>query len=507
MESSGKSRLGTQLFVLLYALLLLRTAWLCDDAYTTFRTVENVFQGYGPTYNPGERVQTFTHPLWMLVLCAGRCVSSDPYRVAMCLSLGLSLITVLLLVRAPSVTPVGAMLGVGILSLSRAFMDFSTSGLENPLTHLLLVLFLLSATNPIRSQGTQNRAGLWVLAGLSILNRMDIALLFLPWMAHTAWEGVRARRARGLLPALVGLSPFIAWEVFALVYYGFPFPNTAYAKLSSGLPWYALARQGVGYLANSVAVDPLTPLTIVAASIFALESGDRHSRVSVAGIVLYLGYLVSVGGDFMSGRFLAAPLLIGVWIWMRHPTVLQQPLLAAGVVGALGFLAQPNVFSSAEYLNGKGALESFDVSNERAFYYPSTGLFRKRDEFENHPWVKAGKDARAKHDTPQIVLAVGFDGFYAGPHVHVVDLYGLVDPLLARLPIPAGASWRTGHYERQMPAGYLETLSRGRNLIRDRKVAKLYRLLSLVVRGPIFSSRRFRALFEMNMRSFADFRS
>ena len=275
MESSGKSRLGTQLFVLLYALLLLRTAWLCDDAYTTFRTVENVFQGYGPTYNPGERVQTFTHPLWMLVLCAGRCVSSDPYRVAMCLSLGLSLITVLLLVRAPSVTPVGAMLGVGILSLSRAFMDFSTSGLENPLTHLLLVLFLLSATNPIRSQGTQNRAGLWVLAGLSILNRMDIALLFLPWMAHTAWEGVRARRARGLLPALVGLSPFIAWEVFALVYYGFPFPNTAYAKLSSGLPWYALARQGVGYLANSVAVDPLTPLTIVAASIFALESREK----------------------------------------------------------------------------------------------------------------------------------------------------------------------------------------------------------------------------------------
>ena len=34
----------------------------------------------------------------------------------------------------------------------------------------------------------------------------------------------------------MGFLPLLCWEMFALLYYGFPFPNTAYAKLSHGLP-------------------------------------------------------------------------------------------------------------------------------------------------------------------------------------------------------------------------------------------------------------------------------
>jgi arabinofuranosyltransferase len=43
-------------------------AWLCDDAYITFRTVDNFIHGYGLTWNVAERVQAYTHPLWMLLL-------------------------------------------------------------------------------------------------------------------------------------------------------------------------------------------------------------------------------------------------------------------------------------------------------------------------------------------------------------------------------------------------------------------------------------------------------
>ena len=39
-------------------------------------------------------------------------------------------------------TEAGAVLGVLVLTVSVAFVDYSTSGLENPLTHLILVLFL-----------------------------------------------------------------------------------------------------------------------------------------------------------------------------------------------------------------------------------------------------------------------------------------------------------------------------------------------------------------------------
>ena len=48
-----------------------RVAWLGDDAYITLRTVENWCSGLGLRWNLVDRVQTFTHPLWMLLLAAG----------------------------------------------------------------------------------------------------------------------------------------------------------------------------------------------------------------------------------------------------------------------------------------------------------------------------------------------------------------------------------------------------------------------------------------------------
>jgi arabinofuranosyltransferase len=47
---------------------LIRTAWLSDDAYITFRTADNVIHGYGLVWNTAERVQTYTHPLWLALI-------------------------------------------------------------------------------------------------------------------------------------------------------------------------------------------------------------------------------------------------------------------------------------------------------------------------------------------------------------------------------------------------------------------------------------------------------
>jgi len=40
-----------------------RTAWVCGDAYITFRTIDNLVHGYGLRWNVDERVQAFTHPV------------------------------------------------------------------------------------------------------------------------------------------------------------------------------------------------------------------------------------------------------------------------------------------------------------------------------------------------------------------------------------------------------------------------------------------------------------
>ena len=61
-------RLARGLGLLAFAWVLLRTAWLCDDAYMIFRTVDNFVNGYGPVWNVAERVQVYTPPLWMMLL-------------------------------------------------------------------------------------------------------------------------------------------------------------------------------------------------------------------------------------------------------------------------------------------------------------------------------------------------------------------------------------------------------------------------------------------------------
>ena len=64
--------------VLLLAVFL-KNAWACDDAYITFRSIEQLFAGNGPRWNPHERVQVFTSPLWFGVLAAFRISSSDVF--------------------------------------------------------------------------------------------------------------------------------------------------------------------------------------------------------------------------------------------------------------------------------------------------------------------------------------------------------------------------------------------------------------------------------------------
>ncbi len=87
---------------------------------------------------------------------------------------------------------------------------------------------------------------------------------------------------------------------------------------------------------------------------------------------------------------------------------------------------------------------------------------------------------------------IGMPGFYAGPGRHIVDVWALSDPLLARLP--AQPKWRIGHYTRTVPHGYIESLIEDRNLIADPRIAKLYDRVRLLTRGPLWSKARWRAI-------------
>src|SRR5947209_2599838 len=70
VSNSRKSKSLIALALAFFLFIITRDSWLSDDAYITFRTVDNFIHGYGLTWNVDERVQVYTHPLWMFLLSA-----------------------------------------------------------------------------------------------------------------------------------------------------------------------------------------------------------------------------------------------------------------------------------------------------------------------------------------------------------------------------------------------------------------------------------------------------
>src|SRR4051794_22443998 len=126
-----------------FLVVLIRTAWLSELSYLTLRTIEHAATGHGLRWNASERVQVFDHPLWLLLLLAGRIITGESYFTTFVISLALSAAMAVLVIRSAPRSE-GIVLGTLLLSSSWAIVTYSTSGLEGPLAHLLVVAFCLA---------------------------------------------------------------------------------------------------------------------------------------------------------------------------------------------------------------------------------------------------------------------------------------------------------------------------------------------------------------------------
>jgi arabinofuranosyltransferase len=482
--------------ILLFTVVTLRTAWVAEDAYITFRTVDNFVNGYGLTWNTAERVQAYTHPLWMFLLSFFCLFTREVYFTSIFLCVVLSLLAVTIYAFRTAKTQPAAILGVLLLVFSKAFTDYSTSGLENALTHLLLVLYLF-----VYLEFKPTRKKLFLLTfitALAALCRPDTILLYLPALLYCICRQFSLKP----LWVVVGFLPLVLWEVFSIIYYGFPFPNSAYAKLNTGIPRSELLAQGIHYVKNSLFNDPLTLSAIAIGTVTPFFKQKLSSMMMSFGILLYLFYIVFIGGDFMSGRFLTAPLLCAVVLIFRERFEKRKNFLPAlFAILLLGFLSpQPPIFSGADYhVDQKNYMDDRYITDERGYYFQSTGLFKSDGKrgLEEHPQAVRGRKAKALGEHVTKGGNVGFFGYYAGPEVHILDGFALAEPLLARLPVRS-VNWRVGHFIRRIPSGYFETLASRQNKIRDPGIAAYYDRLYLITRGKLFDGERLAAIWKMN---------
>jgi arabinofuranosyltransferase len=481
------------------ATMMLGMAWMSDDAFITLRVIDNLVNGYGLRFNVIERVQVFTHPLWLMFLTPFYALTHEPLLTPMLLSVALSLGALWILAARISTTLEYGSILVLAAAASRVLSSFSSSGLETPLTFLLLALFVWQFVRPDK---------IWIasgIAGLMLLNRLDLLLLLAPVMGYLVF---RARGFERTKVALAAILPAFLWMGFSIIYYGSAFPNTAYAKLGSGYDTGTLILRGLEYAKDFVLTDPLLAMLIAYAIFIALRSRDRASAFLGIGIILYISYTITIGGDFMSGRFFAPPGFLALCILARNPAShwLLNKLSMKGlvIIEILGFLlvariVEQPINSAMIPLNG--------IGDERRFYYVDTGLLPLLEGWlatglkPVPPWGQRGLALKTQAEQNGSPIAVGtgtigMRGYYAGPRVHIVDDLALSDAFLARLPAVYGA--RVGHYRRLLPPGYAETVINDIPTTDNSALSPLLNDVTLATRAPLLADGRWNAIWHLS---------
>ena len=220
--------------LIIAVLLLLAQVWAfrgfkVDDAYITFRYVQQWTRGHGLVYNLGQRVEGYSNYLWIMLLAPFDCLGVDLMLAAKGLGVLLSLSTMVLTLQFGRRV---SLLGIAplLLAASGPFAVWAVGGLETPLFTFLLALGGFAF---VREEEASKGWFSGPVLGLLALARPDglvlgcTAVVFRAWRLHRARARPRRHDLKRAFGFVAVVLPYFAWRTG---YYGYLLPNTVYAK-------------------------------------------------------------------------------------------------------------------------------------------------------------------------------------------------------------------------------------------------------------------------------------
>ncbi|WP_078128884.1 hypothetical protein [Leptospira alexanderi] len=530
---------------LLYTLLFYHSAWLSDDSFITFRVVDNFLNGFGLRWNPWERVQVYTHPLWLFLLIPIQWIVQDISASAYILSYACGI----LFLSVYCFTLLKFRFGLGLIFISlaalfssRIFIDYNTSGLENPLSFLLLLFFEIKFYSLYLNGKPENAAAdsleIGLLAGLLLLTRLDLILFLAVPLCVLLGKIFRDKRIQFLKYSFLGIFIWLLYLGFSLVYFGSLLPNTFYAKTNvlSSFPEKILV--GWDYLRISLKWDPIA-LFIFGMHVFWIISepvlqrftktkwalSEKEKGILFFGfgsIVFVFLYLLQIGGDFMAGRFLGTCLVVSVFSqslflalhFENSKLNIQRFLFTSSVIVSVYFFAHSA--SPLRYIFQRSPIRvEKGIVDERASYQDNTSLNHWFEGIapDTHPWAQYAKrialnNPKTKMNISesrqvQITTNVGLSGFYGGPGIHWIDLLGITDPFLARLP---GKGF-PGHYIRLLPQGCKEYIEETVVSLSNPELDRFYYEIRLLSEEDIWTKERWKVIADFTFFGAGNFKT
>lgn len=391
-----------------------------DDAYIAFTYARNWVAGQGIVFNVGERVEGYTCFSWVALSALGMALGADIARwsqVWCWLASAGTVCATWCLTRA--LLPRGHRSVAALAALAIAVYP-PLAWAAGSRMETALYTCLLTATLALHvRRGAQSWAAPLCLV-LTALTRPEGWLLAVLLCADALRSGPRRAALRYVALVLALLGPYFVWRYS---YYGYPLPNTFYAKVSASTD--QLAR-GLHYL--GLFMKEPTTWWIVGLAVLA---GWRGRKAVVAVFLLaYFGYVVSVGGDVFRFHRFFVPLV---------PT-----LIAAASVGLLRVverLIQPAWQPRLAALAAAYALFAVACVPMHREQHQDLDMARVFSQLLEVPCPYVLQNT-APTDS---IAAVGIGRLKFCTDRRVIDLVGLTDAHIAHRAVPEMGRGHAGH--------------------------------------------------------------
>ncbi len=426
-----------------------RTACLFDDAMIGMRYAENLVQGEGLVWNPGEWVEGYTNFLWVLAMALLRALAPDSavachlvQAVGILFMLAIGWATRRLALRLTGdlfTARLSAVLAVSYYPL----LYWSLTGME---TGLAALCVLLAAGNILPRPAHPRVLWVYPLASAAgVLTRPDLLLVGALFLALRAWRVWESRAIRlAFAEALLFALPVAAHLVWRHATYGAWLPNTYVLKVEG----FDLALRLANGLAYSLPY--WKTLAVPALAVFGgiLAGCSPGVRILLAPILTMHLYQVWVGGD--------------PWPLWRF-TCPVFPLLAVLIAASLTSLARrlPRRRTPARFPTRRGfalggtALAFSSLHTGSLNFFLINHIYQRWDN-----QVNVWRARAIRHATePDAVVACFWAGTipcYSGRRA--ADFLGKTDPRIARLPpdTSGAVSWNgmrsvPGHNKYDLP--------------------------------------------------------
>lgn len=413
-----------------------------DDSFISYRFSENLAGGQGFCFNPGERIEGFSNPLWVLLLAGFSSLGLNLSAGDWVLPLAAKLLSLLchaaifwMIVRwamRSRCSGYALLGGMAWMVAASANTVWAVSGLETMLHSLLLVWAALSWSDLSGESRLPARpAALTVALLLLVLSRPEgamfgVVMLILWWWHERKTVG---RTSRGWKTAVLSFVFLIAAvTLFRWIYFGDLLPNTFYAKATGSLLFRL--RHGAQYLATAL----LTTggwIWILALWHDRDKSGFARAapQFLIAAQTLFIIY---VGGDWMqASRFWATVVPLGVVGLVRFLNV-RRNWIETTLAEVKSRWRAP---VAVAMLLGATALQA--IAFDRILFMQNDYFvsgFRRLDLFPSAAHYDAAMKIRSVVE-PDAVVAVAEAGLIPYmTRVRTLDCHGLLDRGMASLP-------------------------------------------------------------------------